>query len=116
VTKRQLERRVRRIQRRNIRRWKRLSPPQRTVMVTGAVVQVTLFTAAQIDITKRDAAEIRGSKLLWRLLCLVNFIGPILYFTVGRIPSDEEVKQATEPGSSPAEPTKETPEMTPIVA
>ena len=72
------------------------------MMVAGAIVQVTLFMAAQIDITKRDEDEIRGPKLLWRLICLVNFIGPILYFTIGRLASTEPVTDA--------------PEATPIVA
>lgn len=99
MTKRQLKRRVKRLQRRTSRQWKRLSPPQRTMMVAGAVVQVTLFAAAQIDITKRSQDEIRGPKLLWRLICLVNFIGPILYFAVGRLTIDEPVKE--EPAVAP---------------
>jgi hypothetical protein len=64
--------------------WSDFSPCQQAVMVTGAVVQVTLLTAAQIDITRRSPDQIRGSKLLWRFLTLVNFIGPIAYFTIGR--------------------------------
>ena len=49
-----------------------------------AVVQVTLLAAAQIDITRRPKEQIRGAKLLWRILVLVNFIGPIAYFAIGR--------------------------------
>ena len=84
------------MQRRTSKQWKRLSPPQRTMYVAGAVVQVTLFAAAQIDITRRARDEIRGPKLLWRLICLVNFIGPILYFAVGRLATEEPAKEDTE--------------------
>ena len=84
MTKRQLKRKV------------------KTLMVAGAVVQVTLFAAAQIDITRRGDDEIRGPKFLWRLICLVNVVGPILYFAIGRL--------------APTEPTIDTPEVTPIVA
>jgi hypothetical protein len=83
------------------KQWKHLDTPQRTVMIAGGVVQLTLFAAAQIDITRRDDDEIRGSKLMWRLICLVNFIGPVLYFAFGRL--------TPEPATAPAE-------ATPIVA
>ncbi len=102
MTKRQLKRKAKTLQRRTRKQWKSLSPPQQTLMVAGAVVQVTLFAAAQIDITRRDVDEIRGPKLLWRLICLVNVVGPILYFAIGRL--------------APTEPTIDTPEVTPIVA
>lgn len=101
MTRRQLKRRVKRFQRRTAKQWTRLSPPQRTVMVAGAVVQVTLFAAAQVDITRRAPEEIRGSRLLWRLICLVNFVGPILYFAFGRLTP---------------EPAPDAVEATPIVA
>ena len=102
MTKRQLKRRLNRMRRRNTKQWKRLSPPQRTMVVAGAVVQVTLLVAAQIDITRRNADEIRGPKLLWRFVCLVNFVGPILYFAIGRL--------------SPVETEGAGPEVTSIVA
>ena len=96
MTKRQLKRRIKRLQRQTTRQWRRLSPPQRTMMVAGAVVQVTLFAAAQVDITKRNPEEIRGPKLLWRLICLVNFIGPILYFSFGRLTTGEYAPKENE--------------------
>ena len=102
MTKRELKRSFKKMRRQTSKQWKRLSPPQRTMYVAGAVVQVTLFAAAQIDITRRDAEEIRGPKLLWRLICFANFIGPILYFAIGRL--------------APIEPATEAPEVTPIVA
>lgn len=73
------------MQRRARKQWRKLDTPQQTMLVAGTVVQLTLLAIAQIDITRRAPEEIRGSKLLWRLICLVNFIGPILYFAFGRL-------------------------------
>ena len=64
--------------------WDDLTPCQRSAVVGAAVVQLTLLAAAQIDITRRPKEQIRGAKLLWRILVLVNFIGPIAYFAIGR--------------------------------
>jgi hypothetical protein len=92
VTKRQVKRRTKALRRRASKQWRRLDTPQRAVVVSGTVVELTLFALAQIDISRRDSAEIRGSKLLWRAICLISFVGPVLYFTVGRItpePADE---------------------------
>lgn len=94
MTRRQMKRRVKTLSRRTKKQWKHLSPPQRTAVVAGAVVQLTLFAAAQIDITRRETDEIRGSKLLWRLICLINFIGPVLYFAFGRVSLEPPMTQA----------------------
>ena len=87
--------------------WSDFTPCQQTVMVAGAVVQVTLLAAAQIDITRRPKEQIRGAKLLWRFLVLVNFIGPIAYFAIGRkrpaASEPAEEAAATEPAEEPAE-------------
>ncbi len=63
--------------------WKELSPTARFGTIVAATVQLTLLIAAQTDITRRPANEIRGSKALWRFATFVNFIGPATYFTVG---------------------------------
>ena len=63
--------------------WKELSPMARVGTITAGTVQLALVTAAQLDISRRPAQEIRGSKGLWRLATLVNFIGPASYFTFG---------------------------------
>ena len=51
--------------------------------IAAAIVQLSLLVAAQTDISRRPAAQIRGSKAMWRLATLVNFIGPATYFTFG---------------------------------
>ena len=38
-----------------------------------------------IDIRRRPAADIRGSKRVWTALAFVNFIGPLAYFRFGRL-------------------------------
>ena len=63
--------------------WKELSPLAKFGTITGAVVQLTLLIAAQRDISHRPAEQIRGSKTLWRVATLVNFVGPGSYFTFG---------------------------------
>jgi hypothetical protein len=49
------------------------------------LIQLGLMIAALIDL-ERDGRQVRGgSKLVWAVvIVVVNIIGPILYFTVGR--------------------------------
>jgi hypothetical protein len=46
-------------------------------------VSVALVLAAERDIGRRSETELRGSKRMWRLLCL-NALGAITYFRWGR--------------------------------
>jgi hypothetical protein len=66
------------------KRWSELSVPARAGVVGVAVVQVGLLVAARIDINRRPAALIRGPKRVWRLVCWINIVGPLLYFFRGR--------------------------------
>ncbi len=63
--------------------WKELSPTAKFGTITVAIVQLSLLVAAQRDITRRPADQIRGSKAMWRVATLVNFVGPGSYFTFG---------------------------------
>ncbi|RKR12515.1 hypothetical protein [Arthrobacter oryzae] len=63
--------------------WKELPPRAKVGTIVGAIVQLSLLFAAQRDISRRPAVEIRGSKAMWRVATLVNFIGPGCYFTFG---------------------------------
>ncbi|MHB1568757.1 MAG: hypothetical protein ACYCXW_13250 [Solirubrobacteraceae bacterium] len=51
------------------------------LLVAGEAV---LIVAAERDIQRRPAEEIRGRKLIWRVIALNNFIGPTIYFRWGR--------------------------------
>jgi hypothetical protein len=64
--------------------WKDLPPAARFGTVILGAAQLAFLAAAQRDISRRPADQIRGSKTLWRLATLVNFIGPGSYFAFGR--------------------------------
>lgn len=47
------------------------------------LIQLALIAFALLDLSKRDST--RGPKWVWVLVILfVNFIGPIIYFLLGR--------------------------------
>ncbi len=79
-----IQKKTKRVPRQAKKKWAELSTAQRSATVAGAVVQLTLLAAAQIDIARRSSGEVRGTKLMWRLIVLVNFIGPLAYFALGR--------------------------------
>lgn len=69
------------------KRWNELSPRTRRVIVTMASVETALKAAALIDLRRRPAAQVRGSKKKWATaIVLVNSAGavPIAYFARGR--------------------------------
>jgi hypothetical protein len=55
------------------------------LLIPIVVIQLGLMIAALVDL-ERDERRVRGgSKLVWALvIVLVNIVGPILYFIVGR--------------------------------
>ncbi|KQX66815.1 hypothetical protein [Angustibacter sp. Root456] len=69
------------------RRWSDLSErSQRLIIITGAV-ETLLKIAALVDLRRRPAEEVRGSKKLWgAVIVLANSAGavPIAYFVLGR--------------------------------
>lgn len=72
---------------RNKRKWKDLPVAARIAVIVTAAVEIGLLVAAQVDITRRPAEQIRGAKLRWRLISLINVAGPLAYFRKGRIPA-----------------------------
>ena len=65
-------------------RFRELPAKRRAVIVALGTVQIGLLIAAECDIQRRPANLIRGPKARWRLLCLINFVGPLSYFAFGR--------------------------------
>ena len=65
-------------------RWGDLSDGQRRLLIAAAAAEASLKIAALIDIQRRPADQIRGPKALWRAAMVVNLLGPLSYFTIGR--------------------------------
>jgi hypothetical protein len=66
------------------KRWSDLSSPQRRAIVATGVVQTALLAAALIDLWRRPAEQVNGSKRGWLPISFINFVGPAAYFAVGR--------------------------------
>ncbi len=66
------------------KQWKDLTDTQKRGIVLLGALQLVLLAAALIDIRRRNADAINGSKRLWTLVVFINFIGPIAYFLFGR--------------------------------
>ena len=80
------------------RRWSDLSDRNRKLIIAVAVAEAILKTAVLIDIRRRPASQIRGSKRMWIVAAvLVNSagIGSLSYFAFGRRPPDESIELAT---------------------
>ena len=68
------------------RHWSDLSPRTRRLLIAGASVEGVLKIAALVDMKRRPATEIRGSKWVWGPAMIVNSAGaiPLAYFAFGR--------------------------------
>jgi hypothetical protein len=66
------------------RSWSDLSDRQRTALMAAASVQVALAVTAWIDLARRPATEVNGSKGWWAAIIGLNFVGPLSYFRWGR--------------------------------
>ena len=69
------------------RRWSDLSDRSRRLIIAAATAEAILKTAVLIDIRRRPASQIRGSKGMWIVAAvLVNSagVGSLSYFAFGR--------------------------------
>lgn len=66
------------------RKWHEMTPGQQAAIAAAGLVQMALLAAALIDLRRRPAAQINGSKKLWTLAAFIDFFGPIAYFAFGR--------------------------------
>jgi hypothetical protein len=64
--------------------FKDMSPVRRVVAVLLFLVSLAVVVAAERDIQRRDDSQLRGNKLIWRLLSL-NALGALSYFRWGRV-------------------------------
>ncbi len=66
------------------RGWSDYSPWARVGIALAGLVEFGLLGAALADLRRRGPAEVNGPRWMWALVSLVNFVGPITYFAVGR--------------------------------
>lgn len=66
------------------RRWNDLPRWQRTTTAVLAPVELALTVAAAVDLSRRPARQIRGSKAVWWPAIFVQPVGPALYLWWGR--------------------------------
>ena len=78
-------------------RWGDLSESSRRLIIAAAIGEAVLKTAVLIDIRRRPASQIRGSKRMWIVVAvLVNSagVGSLSYFAFGRRRPAEGVELA----------------------
>jgi hypothetical protein len=70
------------------KRWSDLSPRTRRVLIVAGAAEACLKVAAAIDLKRRPASQVRGSKWMWGVALAVNTAGvaPLAYFVLGRQP------------------------------
>ena len=69
------------------RSWSDLTDRSKTVILVLASIQLSLAITAWIDLIRRPASQVRGSKVAWAAVIAVNFVGPAAYFRRGRLPA-----------------------------
>ncbi|HET6506762.1 MAG TPA: hypothetical protein VFG42_08230 [Baekduia sp.] len=62
------------------------TPAGRAAAGVAITVALAIVGAAQRDLFRRSAGEVRGDKRLWHLVCL-NALGALAYFRWGRRPA-----------------------------
>ncbi len=66
------------------RRWSELGTGQQVAIVVASVAELALTATALRDLSRRPAAQVRGSKVAWALGCFVQPVGPLAYLKFGR--------------------------------
>jgi len=80
---------------RSKKKFSEYSPPQQLLLAVLILLSLLLVGAAERDLQHRPAEQVRGRKLIWRLLCL-NALGSATYLRWGRraaaesLPAQEE--------------------------
>jgi hypothetical protein len=69
------------------RQWSDLSDRSRRLIIAAAIGEAILKTAVIIDIRRRPASQIRGSKRMWIVAAVLlnsGGVGSLSYFAFGR--------------------------------
>lgn len=75
-------------------KWNEMSQARKTAIVVVGAVEFALTTFALVDLVRRPAAQVRGSKVAWALACFVQPIGPVTYLAAGRLPCAQPAELA----------------------
>lgn len=73
------------------KRWSDLSERSRRIIIAAASAEAALKLAVLLDLSRRPASQIRGSKRAWIIAAvLVNSagVGPLSYFAFGQRAAD----------------------------
>jgi hypothetical protein len=66
------------------------TPAEQRAIAALLVLSVAIVATAQRDLQHRPAEQVRGKKLIWRVISL-NALGALGYFRWGRRTADAEV-------------------------
>ena len=66
------------------KKWSELSTRSRRLITITGVIEMALLAATLVDLKRRPAEQIKGSKWMWTALAFINIIGPVAYFAFGR--------------------------------
>ncbi|PFG39555.1 hypothetical protein ATJ97_2065 [Georgenia soli] len=69
------------------KRWSDLNKHEKAALLGLASLQASLAVSAWTDLAVRKSEQVRGSKVKWAAIIAVNFVGPVLYYSRGRITS-----------------------------
>lgn len=75
-----------------------LDPVVWTLLGLLAAVQLGLLIAGLVTVLRTPAERLTAPRVVWALICFVQFVGPIVFFVAGRKPAP-----AT-PATAPNEP------------
>lgn len=90
--------------RRQQKKWSDLTRRQQAVVIATGAVQLSLAAAAWIDLARRPAEQVEGSKAKWAAVIAINWVGPLTYFARGRKgPSSGASLTSSVADSTPAE-------------
>jgi hypothetical protein len=66
------------------KQWSDLSEAQQRAIYVGGAIEAVLTLLALRDLARRPSGSVRGPKAAWVLGCVVQPLGPLAYFAVGR--------------------------------
>lgn len=66
------------------KKWSELSPSAKAGLIAAALVELVITTTAMRDLSRRPRDQVRGPKWLWRLVSIIQPVGPIAYLALGR--------------------------------